>query len=301
MDADAVIKVVVQKVVPGGKHGAFAVATSEGLNGSVTFSLEPTVWKEEEWPEEGMYVLLGKLRQKRAGWRAKTGRFFKPSDEQTERSRQMETIIYGINENPAIGRGLDASLVAKMEVASAELRAKEVKATNDLIARYESHIKYCDEYFKDYHQNPGGWNSVFAMKSAVTQIAVEAVLAENQAMFREQWLSDAWRSETWASEMIAVLERESKDNSAYYNTRFERWDRWQKEGGHPGRALEDKKMEYVVMRNRCIHHEIQLLTQLGKFSEELRKGNLPDPSSEWEANTYLTILYKKRLGQKQPL
>lgn len=90
MNADAVIKAVVQKVVPGGTHGPFAVATSEGLDGSVTFSLEPTIWQEKEWPEEGMYVLLGKLRKKRAGWRAKTGRFFKPSDEQTERSSEMK-------------------------------------------------------------------------------------------------------------------------------------------------------------------------------------------------------------------
>lgn len=299
MDADAVIKALVQKVVPEGKHGPFAVATSEGLEGSVTFSLEPTIWQEQEWPEEGMYVLLGKLRQKRAGWRAKTGRFFKPSDEQTERSKQMETIVYEINENPATGRGLDTSLVAKMEAASAELRAKEVVATNNLIARYESHIKYCDEYFKNYHQHPGGWNSVFAMKDAVTQIAIEAVSVENQVMFREQWLSGAWQSETWASEMIAILKQESKDNSSYYKTRFVRWELWQKNGGSPGRALEDKKMEYVVRRNQSIDCEIQLLTQLGKFAEELNKGNLPDPDSTCvEANAYLTFLYKQRLEQK---
>jgi hypothetical protein len=97
-----VVKAVVQKVVPGGKHGPFAVATSEGLDSSVTFSLEPTIWQEKEWPEEGMYVLLGKLRQKRAGWRAKTGRFFKPSDEQTERSNEMEKInVTALNEQIA--------------------------------------------------------------------------------------------------------------------------------------------------------------------------------------------------------
>ena len=64
------IKAVVQKVIREGKHGPFAVATSDQLEGSVTFSLEPTVWTENEWPEEGMIVFLGKLRQKRAGWRA---------------------------------------------------------------------------------------------------------------------------------------------------------------------------------------------------------------------------------------
>jgi hypothetical protein len=87
------VKAIVQKVIREGKHGPFAVATSYQFEGSVTFSLEPTVWKEDDWPEEGMMVFLGKLRQKRAGWRAKEGRFWKPSDEQTkqtERSNQMQ-------------------------------------------------------------------------------------------------------------------------------------------------------------------------------------------------------------------
>ncbi|MBI1957114.1 MAG: hypothetical protein HYS44_01490 [Candidatus Niyogibacteria bacterium] len=93
------IKAVVQKVIREGKHGPFAVATSNRLEGSVTFSLESTVWKEKERPEEGTMVFLGELRQKRAGWRAKHGRFWKPSDEQTqqiERSRTME-FLYPIS------------------------------------------------------------------------------------------------------------------------------------------------------------------------------------------------------------
>ena len=87
------IKAIVQKVIREGKHGPFAVATSDQIDGSVTFSLEPTAWKEDDWPEEGMAVRLGKLRQKRAGWRAKEGRFWKPSDEhnqQPERSKRMQ-------------------------------------------------------------------------------------------------------------------------------------------------------------------------------------------------------------------
>ena len=79
MDA---IKAVVQKVIREGKHGPFVVATSDQLKGSVTFSLEPTVWKESDQPEEGMFIFLGNIRQKRAGWRAKLARFWKPSDEQ---------------------------------------------------------------------------------------------------------------------------------------------------------------------------------------------------------------------------
>ena len=86
---DIVIKAVVQKIVVNGKHGSFAVATSDGLDGSITFSLEPTVWLEDDCPEEGLFVFLTKLRQKRAGWRAKQGRYWLPSDEQTERSKIM--------------------------------------------------------------------------------------------------------------------------------------------------------------------------------------------------------------------
>ncbi len=94
------IKSVVQKVVREGKHGPFAVTTSDQIEGSVTFSLEPTVWQEEDWPEEGTMVFLGKLREKRAGWRAKLARFWKPSDEQKqqiERSKQMIEFLYPIS------------------------------------------------------------------------------------------------------------------------------------------------------------------------------------------------------------
>ena len=73
---------IVQKTIEEGQHGPFVVATSDQLKGSVTFSLDPEVWKEEERPENGTIVVLGKLQKKRAGWRAKSGRFLKPSDEQ---------------------------------------------------------------------------------------------------------------------------------------------------------------------------------------------------------------------------
>jgi hypothetical protein len=75
------IKAVVQKAVSEGNHGPFAVATSENIDGSITFALKPTVWQEDEWPEPGMIVILGKLRKKRAGWRAMKARFLRPSDE----------------------------------------------------------------------------------------------------------------------------------------------------------------------------------------------------------------------------
>lgn len=84
------IKSVVQKVVSRGKHGPFAVATSETVEGSITFSLDKSVWHESDLPKEGVMVMLSDLRKKRAGWRAMSGRFYQPSDEQTERRKKMK-------------------------------------------------------------------------------------------------------------------------------------------------------------------------------------------------------------------
>ncbi len=75
------IKAVVQKVVKKAKHGPYAVATSEGVKGSITFSLGEGIWKEKSLPERGYVVLLNDLRKKRAGWRAEQARFLRPADE----------------------------------------------------------------------------------------------------------------------------------------------------------------------------------------------------------------------------
>lgn len=98
MTSDLAVKAIVQKVIPDGNHGPYAVATTEvaEIDGSVTFSLEPTVWQENELPEEGMFVYLEELRLKRSGWRAKKGRFWKPSDEQIQQRERssMFTFLY---------------------------------------------------------------------------------------------------------------------------------------------------------------------------------------------------------------
>ena len=64
-----------------GKHGPFAIAVSREVKGSITFSLNDTVWQETSLPEHGTVVLLSGLQKKQAGWRATAGRFLKPSDE----------------------------------------------------------------------------------------------------------------------------------------------------------------------------------------------------------------------------
>ena len=74
---------VIQKVCLNGRHGPYVIATAEGLSGSITFSLESSVWKEDERPELGEFVVLSKLRKKRAGWKAMSGRRFCLDDEKT--------------------------------------------------------------------------------------------------------------------------------------------------------------------------------------------------------------------------
>ena len=82
---------IVEKIISGGRHGPYAVARSDKL-GSITFSLNDNVWREEDWPEPGTYVMLSQVRKKRAGWRAQHGRFIEPADEQpaTESERSKE-------------------------------------------------------------------------------------------------------------------------------------------------------------------------------------------------------------------
>ena len=82
-------KAVVQKIVRQGAHGPYAVATEAELV-MVTFSLEPDVWEEKTWPEEGDVVVLSEIRKKRAGWRANRGRFLQQSDEKQKRKGEAQ-------------------------------------------------------------------------------------------------------------------------------------------------------------------------------------------------------------------
>jgi len=75
--ADKPYRAIVEKVFKTGPHGPYAVARSKEL-GSITFSLKPETWKEEEWPEPRECVTLEKMRKHAAGWRAKEARFVKP-------------------------------------------------------------------------------------------------------------------------------------------------------------------------------------------------------------------------------
>ncbi len=81
MTNDKGYQAIVEKIILGGRHGPYAVARSPEL-GSITFSLDSEIWQEKDWPEPGICVMLSQIRKKRAGWRAKHGRFINPSDEQ---------------------------------------------------------------------------------------------------------------------------------------------------------------------------------------------------------------------------
>ncbi|TSC82417.1 MAG: hypothetical protein G01um101420_428 [Parcubacteria group bacterium Gr01-1014_20] len=69
---------IVQEVIDG-PHGKYAVARSDQLEGgSVTFSLDKSVWKEVAEPECGSKVELSDIRGKAAGWRAHNAKFVRP-------------------------------------------------------------------------------------------------------------------------------------------------------------------------------------------------------------------------------
>lgn len=76
---DELERMVVQAVITEGRHGQFAWVSHPKL-GSVTFSLEPEVWHEEDVPSPGSEVMIGKYRKKRAGWRAMYARYVTPAD-----------------------------------------------------------------------------------------------------------------------------------------------------------------------------------------------------------------------------
>lgn len=87
--AEQVYKAVVQRVVINGRHGPYAVAYDEEI-GSVTFALKSPVWTESDPPENGVYVMLSKVRKKRSGWRAEEARFMQPSDEKKPATEKKE-------------------------------------------------------------------------------------------------------------------------------------------------------------------------------------------------------------------
>ena len=107
------LKAVVQKVIKDGGHGPYVVATSDQVGGSVTFSLEPTVWLEDDEPEPGTIVALNKLIKKRAGWRARLARFWQPSDEENQQKERSNTgMKAGMNK---ILQGLLGPLVGTLD------------------------------------------------------------------------------------------------------------------------------------------------------------------------------------------
>lgn len=65
-----------------GRHGPYVIAVAESpdVEGSVTFSLNDSVWREENWPSIGSLVVIRNLRKGTRGWRANSARNFIPSD-----------------------------------------------------------------------------------------------------------------------------------------------------------------------------------------------------------------------------
>ncbi len=79
---DEVVMAMVKKIVSKPERGPpYAVAKAVGIKGSITFRLTPPVWCDDSPPEEGVAVRLTKLKKLERGWRAMSGRLWKPSDE----------------------------------------------------------------------------------------------------------------------------------------------------------------------------------------------------------------------------
>lgn len=62
----------------------YAITTSEGTSGTVTFSLWPKVWVETRWPRAGERVVIDDLRKNDHGWRAYKARFLRLEDEESK-------------------------------------------------------------------------------------------------------------------------------------------------------------------------------------------------------------------------
>lgn len=105
-------------------HGPYAVATSDEVRGSITFSLRQSVWQERVLPCKGVYVVLFDLRKCKGGWRAMCGRFFQPADEKclskTQSKGNPEMISNSIEEllSEAKRRGVDTSKPAALAALS---------------------------------------------------------------------------------------------------------------------------------------------------------------------------------------
>ena len=89
MSSEEEYRGVVEKVISRGRHGPYAVACVSGV-GLVTFALTDEVWGEKRWPDPGTLVVLSDIRKKRAGWRAESGRFVRPSDEQQQKEGEEQ-------------------------------------------------------------------------------------------------------------------------------------------------------------------------------------------------------------------
>lgn len=71
-----------------GKQGMYAIAVCDTVAGSVTFSLNASVWQEKKRRVRiGDKVVLKNLRRSSAGWRAMSVRLMRPEDEQSSNAR----------------------------------------------------------------------------------------------------------------------------------------------------------------------------------------------------------------------
>lgn len=205
-----IIKAIVQIVIASGPHGPYAVATSKTLEGSVTFSLEPTVWQEEDWPEAGNVVLLSRIRRKRAGWRAKAGRYYLPSDEQPEKSKDstMQQITSDVlTQHPWLNRYINrGGIVIKGVTADGVLNANAP----------EQHL----------------YNNPYGVEFKELRVSGENNLSDKMQSLRHHKDPDLNAPENFLDE--AHFLREDGQEIAFYDAGGNYWGPWSENQTDPG-------------------------------------------------------------------
>ncbi len=81
---DIEVKATVQSVVLHGRRGPFAIASTKGIRGRITFSLDEEVWYSNDIPQTGTLVMLSGFQKKRQGWIATAARLYSFADESSE-------------------------------------------------------------------------------------------------------------------------------------------------------------------------------------------------------------------------
>lgn len=86
----------VGSITPDGRSGPYATAVAKGVEGTITFSLDPPVWDGAVAPPPGAAVFLSDIYMHRVGnvekgWRSLSARLATPADIKMFKSSEFQT------------------------------------------------------------------------------------------------------------------------------------------------------------------------------------------------------------------